>query len=287
MTTTFRPLLSALWMGGSIVSFTLIAVAGRKLQTDLGVFEVMFYRSAIGLVVMLLIVLAMGRVRDLHTANLPLHALRAGVHYAGQALWLWALMLIPMAHLIALEFTSPLWVIAFSPLLLGESLTWRKALAAGLGFAGVLVVARPDMTRIDPGVLAALASAICFAFNIIFTKRLTRLGSILNIMVWLSAFQLVIGAVVVAFSGGLALPGTASLPWLVIIGLGALTAHFSLTKALSVAPASFVMPIDFVRLPLIAIVGVVLYQEALDLFLIAGATLILAGNWVNIRSARA
>jgi len=282
----FRPLAAALWMGGSIASFTLIAIAGRALHGTHDVFEIMFFRSIIGVVVLLALALIFGKRHEILARDLPLHGLRAVVHYAGQGLWLWALMLIPLAQLFALEFTTPLWVMALSPLFLGESLTRRKLLAGALGFAGVLAVARPDMTQIDPGILAGLASAVCFAFNIIFTKRLTRLGSILNILFWLTFFQLLIGLVVTLHDGQIALPTAASLPWLAIVGLGALSAHYSLTKALSLAPASFVMPVDFLRLPLIALVGVALYDEALTIGLAFGALLILAANWLNLRPAR-
>lgn len=282
----FRPLPAALWMLGSIVSFTLIAIAGRALQNELEVLEIMLYRSAIGLVVLGAVTLSTGRHSDILTADLGLHALRAGVHYAGQALWLWALMLIPLAQLFALEFTSPLWVIALSAMILGERLTKAKLLAAALGFAGVLAVARPDLTRIDPGVLAALASALCFAFNIIFTKKLTRLGSILNILFWLTLFQLMVGLVITLHDGQLTLPTAKSLPWLILVGLGALAAHFALTKALSLAPASFVIPIDFARLPLVAAIGMLFYGEALDALVVLGAAFIILGNWINLRAMR-
>jgi drug/metabolite transporter (DMT)-like permease len=282
----FRPFAAALWMGGSIASFTLIAIAGRSLKHDHDVFEIMFYRSLIGIVVLGAVALALRRHHEITLRDLPLHGLRAVVHYAGQGLWLWALMLIPLAQLFALEFTTPLWVMALSPLLLGESITRHKVFAAALGFAGVLAVARPDITQLDPGVLAALASALCFAFNILFTKRLTRLGTILNILFWLTAFQLVIGLVITGHDGHITPPSAATLPWLAIVGLGALGAHYSLTKALSLAPASFVIPIDFARLPLIAVVGVVLYAEPLESWLVFGAALILSANWINLRHAR-
>ena len=282
----FRPLAAALWMGGSITSFTLIAVAGRSLKDHHDVFEIMAYRSLIGVLVLLAIALAFGRRHEIMVRDLSLHALRAVIHYAGQGLWLWALMLIPLAQLFALEFTTPLWVMARSPLFLAEAITRRKLTSGLIGFAGVLVVARPDLSQIDPGVLAALASALCFAFNILFTKRLTQLGTSLNILFWLTFFQLLIGLAVTLHDGHIALPTPASLPWLAIVGLGALSAHFALTKALSLAPASFVMQIDFLRLPLIALVGVALYDEPLTLWLALGAGLILLANWLNLRAPR-
>jgi len=81
----------------------------------------------------------------------------------------------------------------------------------------------------------------------------------------------------------IALPGAASLPWLALVAVAGLTAHFCLTTALSMAPAAIVMPMDFARLPAIAVIGMAFYGEPLSLAVAAGAVLIFAGNWINLR----
>lgn len=278
-----RPLTAALWMLGSIFSFLAMGIAGRELKGALDVFEIMTWRSVIGLVIVVAVARATGARRLLATDQLHWHALRNTVHFAGQGLWFWALMVIPLAQLFALEFTSPIWVMLMAPLLLGERLTRVRALAAALGFAGVLIVARPDFGHMDPGVAAALGAAVCFACNIILTKRLTGKATILSILFWQTAMQSVFGLICAGWDGQVAVPGPAELPWIAIVGVGGLVAHFSLTKALSLAPAGFVIPIDFARLPLAAVLGFVLYAEALEIAVVIGGALIFLGNIINIR----
>lgn len=276
-------LTAALWMLGSIFSFLAMSVAGRELKGALDVFEIMTWRSLIGLVLVLAAARATGAKRLMAVDRIGAHALRNTVHFAGQGLWFWALMTIPLAQLFALEFTSPIWVMLLAPLLLNERLTRIRALAAGLGFAGVWVVARPDFGHLDPGVAAALAAAVCFAGNIIMTKRLTGKATILSILFWQTLMQSLLGLACAAWDGQVAMPGMAELPWIAIVGVGGLVAHFSLTKALSLAPAGFVIPIDFARLPLAAVLGFALYAEPLEMAVLTGGALIILGNIINIR----
>ena len=97
--------------------------------------------------------------------------------------------------------------------------------------------------------------------------------------------QAVFGLICAGYDGDIALPSLQTLPWVVLIGCAGLLAHFCLTKALSIAPASVVMPIDFVRLPVIAIVGMLLYAEPLDALVFVGAAFIFAANYLNITHA--
>ncbi|MDO8882395.1 DMT family transporter, partial [Pseudotabrizicola sp.] len=133
----YRPVTAALWMLGSVVSFSGMAIAGRQLQGVHDTFEIMAARSFVSFFLVIGAALAMGRLRDIRATRLTGHAVRNVVHFTGQNLWFWALTLIPLAQLIAIEFTSPLWVILLSPLLLGERITGPRALAAGLGFVGI------------------------------------------------------------------------------------------------------------------------------------------------------
>ena len=284
MTPPNRPLAAAIWMSGSILAFTAMAVAGRAVAPAHDTFEIMFWRSVTGLVMVVIVALALGRLRDVQTARLPQHLIRNIIHFAGQNLWFWALTAIPLAQVFALEFTSPIWVILLSPLLLGERLTKVKLAAAALGFAGAMVVARPDMTRLDPGVLAAAASALCFAGSMILTKRLTRAETLVSILFWLTLMQAGLGLLASGYDGQIALPDRSTLPWLLVIGAAGVTAHLCMTMALSLASASLVAPIDFIRLPVIALVGMALYAEPLEWAVLIGGGLIFAANWLNIRA---
>ncbi|MBP9183184.1 MAG: DMT family transporter [Fuscovulum sp.] len=281
---TDRPLAAAAWMTGSIAAFTAMAVATRAIRDTHDTFEILAYRSLAGIVLVLVLAAAMGRLGRITAARLPSHGLRNTVHFTGQALWFWAITQSPLAQVFALEFTAPLWVILLSPLLLGERLTQARLVAAAIGFAGILAVARPDFAALDPGLLAAAACALFFALSMILTKRLTRDEDLVSILFWMCLMQAGFGLAISARDGALVLPTAATLPWLALIGLAGVTAHLCLTRALQLAPASFVGQVDFVRLPVIALIGAAFYDEPLSLALAFGAALILGANWLSLRS---
>lgn len=278
---------AVLWMTGAITSFIAMAIAGRAVSLRHDTFEIMAARSVVGLVLVVAGAAALGRLGDISPQRLRGHLLRNVVHFTGQNLWFWALPMIPLAQVFALEFTSPLWVILLAPLLLGERFSRRRLFAAGVGFAGILIVTRPFGAGLSLGVAAAAGSAIFFALTSILTKRLTRAESITGILFWLTLMQFGFGLIGAGVDGRITPPDAASLPWLLLIGFAGVMAHLSLTSALRLASAGFVMPIDFVRLPLIALVGAAFYDEPLDPFVLAGGVVILLGVWMNLRAERA
>ena len=278
-----QPLKASLWMIGAIVSFVLMAVAGRTVQTELNTFELMFWRSLIGFgIVVTVIRLRAGSFAPVRTQHWGLHATRNLFHFAGQNLWFYGLTAITLSQLIALEFTSPIWVLLLAPLFLGEVLTRQKVLVALVGFAGVLVVARPGIEPVQLGHLAGILAAVGFAMNLIFTRKIMRHDGVLCVLFWMTLSQAVM-ALVLAQWGGFTWPSAALVPWLVLIAITGLTAHFSLTTALGLAPATTVAPMEFARLPIIAFVGMWLYAESLDPMVFLGAVIIFAANFWNLR----
>lgn len=284
MHTSHRPLLAALWMMGAIVSFTLMAVAGRVVQTEMNSFELMAWRSLIGFAIVCAVLAPRG-FAEVRSQVPWLHVKRNLFHFAGQNVWFMALMLIPLSQLVALEFTNPVWVALLAPLLLGERFTARRILVALLGFAGVLIVAQPGVAPIEVGHLLALGAALGFALNTIYTRRLMAHDTVLCVLFWMTASQAVMGAVLGA-PGGIPLPSPAILPWLVIVGITGLSAHYSLTSALAHAPATLVAPMEFLRLPVIAVVGAILYAEPLMAPVFIGGAVIMAANLINLADAR-
>ena len=274
---------AALWMVGAIASFSLLAVAARAVSPALDTFEIMLFRSGIGVAVVATTLTVQGRLADARPRRFPLHVARNLIHFAGQNLWFHALTVLPLAQVFALEFTSPLWVILLAPLFLGERLTARGLLAGVIGFAGVLLVARPEFGNLHPGLIAGAACAVCFAVTSMLTKRLTRTQPVVAILFWLNLMQLAFAAAIVGWDGEVPVPTLAQAPWLLLIGVTGLAAHWCLTSALDTAPASVVMPLDFARLPVIAVVGWAFYGEALDLLVFLGAGLILGGNLLTLR----
>lgn len=274
---------AAFWMLGAIASFMTMAVAGRILSPELDTFEIMTWRSLTGVVIIVTIIAVRGRWNAVSTHRFGLHLIRNIAHFTGQNLWFYAITVIPLAQVFALEFTSPLWVLVLSPLLLGERMTRRRAIAGLVGFAGILLITRPGAQEITPGLLAAAACALGFAGTILTTKLLTRDVSTLSILFWLTVMQAVFGLICGLYDGDFAVPSAEAWPIAILVGLAGLFAHFCVTSALSIAPASVVSPMDFLRLPTAAVIGLLIYNEPLDPFVLIGAVIIFGANYANIR----
>ena len=267
-------------MLGTLLSFCLMAIGARELSGEIGTFQVLFFRGVIALAVISAVIFATGQQHLLRTRRLTLHTIRNLFHFAGQYGWFVGIGLLPLAQVFALEFTVPLWTAIIAALFLGEQLTKRKLIAILLGFIGVLIIVRPGIEIVSPAALIVLASAVCYAVSHSSTKSLARSEHPLTILFLMCFIQLPVGFT-------LALPewqlpqGTQWL-WLAIIGVTALTAHYCMTKAMQHADVSIVVTMDFLRLPVIALVGVFLYQEEFELALLVGALLMLVGNLFNL-----
>ena len=274
---------AALWMIGAIISFTSMAVAGRAISGHLDTFEIMLYRSIIGFLIVVSGAGITGTYREINFEFFQIHLVRNIFHFIGQNLWFFALPLIPLAQLFALEFTSPIWVVLLAPVFLGEQLTIRKLSIAALGFVGVLIVVRPDLNALNIGIVAGAIAAIGFAAAAILTRKLTGSNSLVKILFFLTGLQVIFGLICAGYDGQIHIPPASTFPWLILIGITGLTAHFCMTKSLTLAPASVVMPVDFARLPLIAIIGILFYGEALNTYVLLGAVLIFIANYINLK----
>ena len=273
---------AALWMLGAVVSFSSMAVAGREMASELDTFEIMMYRSFIGLVIVLAVGGFAGSLSQITRQRFGLHFIRNISHFAGQNLWFYAVAIIPFAQLFAFEFSTPLWVAILAPVFLAEKLTKVRALAALLGFVGILIVAQPGTITIGPGIIAAALCAVGFAGAYIATKLLSRTESITCIMFWLTLIQLVLGIICAGYDGEVAVPSLAALPLVILVGCAGLLAHYCITSALKLAPAMIVSPMDFLRLPVMAFIGATFYNEGFNLWIIVGALIVFAANFWNI-----
>ena len=272
----------ALWMSGTVLSFCAMAIAARELLRHLGTFEILFFRTGVSLLIVLAATLPAG-TRGwivLKTKRIGLHLWRNGVHLGGQASWVYAIGALPLAMVFAIEFTAPIWTAVLAVLVLGEHLNRGRVVMLALGLAGVLVILRPGFGDFQPAALIMLFGALCFAVQFIGTKQLSSTESPMAVLFWMSAIQTPV-CLVAALPGWVA-PGMEDLPWILGIGVGSFTAHYCMTRAMKLADAMVVVPVDFFRLPLIAVVGAVFYAEPFDPAVIAGAAMIIAGVWYSI-----
>jgi len=271
-------------MVGAMAGFTLMAVAGRELSEIHDTFEIMMYRSFVGVFVVVCLGAFAGTLGTIRAARLGLHTLRNLAHFTGQNLWFYALVFIPLSQLFAIEFTNPLWVAVLAPFLLGEAMTRTRILAFGLGFIGILIVAQPESAPLSFATFAAAACAVCFALTTLSTKKLGQTETTTCILFWLTVIQGIFGVVCAGFDSTIALPQSDTIGWLIVVGVCGLLAHYCITTALKLAPATIVAPLDFLRLPLVAVVAWIFYDEPLVAGIFIGAAIVFAANWMNIRA---
>ena len=270
---------AAIWMMGVLASFISMALGGRELSTELSTFEILFFRSLIGLAVIMALLSRSGW-RQIQTEMLGLHVVRNCAHYAGQCGWFYGIGILSLAQVFALEFTTPIWIAILAPVLLKERLTGTRIAAIAIGFAGALIILRPGMVPIDTATVAVLMAAAGFAMSLTITTKLSATDTPLCILFYMTVVQLPLGLVPSLFDW--VTPSLAHIPWLVIICVAGLTAHFCMIRAFLHADAIVVVPMDFLRLPLVAVIGLVVYGEALDVWVFVGASVIFAGTFLNI-----
>jgi len=268
-------------MAGWLLLMVVMAVAGRQATRELDVFQVMEVRSLIGLLLLAPLVYAAGGLRAMRTARPGLHTLRNTVHYGAQYAWLYALTLIPLAQLVALEFTMPIWTLLLAAAFLGEPLHRWKVAAVALGVVGVVLIVQPAQAGVSPGQAIALAAAVGFAVSVTFVKLLTRSEDATRIMFWMLVVQSVLG-----LWPALATWRWPSPPvwgWLIVIAFCGTFSHYCMARAMRHAQATVIVPMDFLRVPLTALAGWAVYAERIDLLMVLGTGLILVGNLLNLR----
>ncbi len=281
---------AAAWMVVALLCFTTMAVSGREAGRVMPTADLLVWRSLIGFLIVLgfLAVSAQG-FAQVRTQRPGMHLIRNCGHFFGQYGWYTAVTMIPLAQLFALEFTSPIWVALVAPLFLGERFAGAGLAAIGLSFIGVLmVVGAFDGSFLDdlgPGQIWAILASFGFAANMIATKKLTATESSLCIMFYLTLMQGPMGLVV---AGGLPMvpPDSVTAFWVLALSIGGLSAHFCLAQAFRYGDATLVAPMDFFRLPLIAVVGMAFYGEPLAWSVLIGGGLIFLGNFLNTQRAR-
>ncbi len=271
---------AAAWMAGSLASFLLMSIAARELAGRLPTIEILFFRSAVALAILLALARPLGASAFV-TRQPGLQVARNVVHFCAQYLWVWAIGLVPLAVVTAVEFTTPMWVAALATVILGERIGPHRRVAILCGLAGVALIVRPGVNAVGAGTPVALGAALGFAGSTLCVKTLLRTDRVAAVVFHMSVIQLPLG--LLPSLPVWTTPALRDVPALIAMGVTGLTAHYSMGRALAVADASFVLPMDFLRLPVIALIGLVLYGEPIDGATVVGAALILAGNYWSLR----
>jgi drug/metabolite transporter (DMT)-like permease len=268
-----------LWMLLAVLSFAGMAVAVRELSRHMGVAEILALRTSVTLLIVVALIPGHG-FASLATQRFRLHATRALMHLAGQFCWMYAIGALTLATVFAIEFTMPVWVALLAAAFLHERLNRARVVQLILGLIGVALILRPGLGGFHPAALVMLLGSLFYASNMIFTKRLSATDTALAVTFWMSAVQLPV--TLIAALPNWVLPVLADAPWIAVIGGGSFAAHYSMTRAMKLAEATVVVPIDFIRLPLIAVVGALFYAEPFDPMVLVGAAIIFVGTYYSL-----
>ena len=274
-----------LWMTGTLLSFSLMAVSIRELSRGgLSIFEILAIRSGAALIVVLVMLLVWPEFRaSALPRRMPLNLLRNVVHYASQFVWAYTLTILPFAMVFALEFTMPAWAALLAVWLLSEKMTRSRAGVVVLGLAGVLVILRPGLASINPAAFLVLAAAFGYAVTMVTTKKLTATETTFGIVFWMAVIQFPLSLVGSDLSAFARFEAHNIVP-AIALGIGGVTSHYCLSNAFRAGDATLVVPLDFMRIPLIALVGWAFYGEDLDVFVLIGALIIIIGVVWNLRA---
>lgn len=273
---------AAFWMAGALASFMAMAISGRELAGELTTFQILFFRSFIGLIFVLFFLQQSGW-GQLRSGRPGIQFVRNIFHYGGQYGWFYGIGFLPLAEVFAIEFTVPIWTVVIAALMLGEKITKRKLAAVLIGFVGVLVILRPGSIPMSTASFAVLGCAFCYAMAHSFTKLLTRTDSPLCIIFYMTVIQLPFGFL--GAIGDWAWPSMVAWPWVVLVGLTALSAHYCMARAFMLADATIVVPMDFLRLPLVGLVGYLFYNESLDIWVAVGAVIVFFASYINVKGS--
>jgi drug/metabolite transporter (DMT)-like permease len=272
-----------LWMTGTLLSFSMMAISIRLLAGQLSIFEILTLRTFGALVILSALLVFRPSLRpDIRTRRLPMHFLRSIVHFLGQYCWALALTLLPFATVFAIEFTLPVWVLILAVAALGEKLTSGRIVVIVLGFIGCLVILRPGIIAFQPASILVLLCSFLYAVFNVATKQMTATETTFGIVFWMNLLQFPL-----ALSGSDPLFALRLEPWQYLpvagVGIAGLAAHYCMARAFRYGDASLVIPLDFLRVPLIALVGYLFFAETVDALVFVGAAIILAGILWNLR----
>ena len=264
------------WMLGFIINISIMAISIRELSLKYTSFEIQNFRNIFSIIIIIFIFLVTKNT-NLNTFQLKNNFIRNIFHFIGQSAWTWGLTVLPLAVVFSLEFTMPIWAVIIAIVLLKEKITLNKICFLIIGLMGTWIIFMPDTKYIGFYNIIVLCSAITYAIAHNFTKKLTTTDSILSILFFMSIIQLPFSLVGSLIIGNIQYNIIMEIPLIILLTVTSLLAHYSLSSALKYSDASIVLPIDYIRLPLIVFIGWYYYDEKISTNVVIGSILIIFG----------
>lgn len=265
-------------------SFAGVAVGVRALSSHMAIVEIVLFRAIFGVLLSLPWLFRSG-LRGLRTPQFPVHFARSVANGLGMFCWFTALSLMAIGDVIALQFTTPLFLVVMAALFLGETVGLRRWAATVIGFGGALIIIRPGFNEVTAGVAFALVAALMYAANHAFTKPLSRTDSGGQIVFYMNIIHLPVFLILAPMAW--TDPVLSDLGWIVLVGVCGASSHVFLTRAVRLADLSYLAPIDFLKLPAAAGAGYLLFGDSSDMWTWGGAAVIFACGYYNTLAERA
>jgi len=259
------------------------AVLVRQLSPGVHPFVIGFTRSLFGLLVVLPWILA--RPAMLRSHYRFRHVVRAALKLASLIAFFAAFAQSPLADVTAIAFTAPIFVTIGAWIFLAESPRLVRIIAVLVGFVGVLMVLRPgQQTGVPVGLLLALLGALLTAVIQLILKPMSARDSTETLVAWNLILTVPIAAIPAALVWHTPTPGE----WALLALQGALGAlNMGLvTRAFSLAEASLIVPIDFLRLPVVAVLAYLIFGQAVPTTTMLGGAVIFGATLIMAHTAR-
>ena len=270
-------------MLGAMILFSTMGVFIKLASSQLHPLEVVFFRNFLALFFLTPWIFHQ-RATVFKSNRKKLYTLRAVFNVVGMAAGFTALTLIPLAEATALSFTAPLFATLGAALILGEVVRQRRIIAIFFGFIGMLIILRPGIEAISPGALLAIANAITIAITVLIVKKLTITEKPITIVAFMALLQTPMALIPALFYWEW--PSLITWTWLFCLAGAGTIGHLMYTKAIQLAEVSQLQPIDFVRLPIIALFGYIVFAEQPGIWVwIGGAVIFLSTAYVTHREA--
>jgi len=268
-------------MAATGILFAAVTGVIRHIGSDMPAPEAAFIRYAIG--VLLVIPAIIRNWQGLpDSGTLKLYTFRGIIHGIAVTLWFYAMARIPISEVTAIGYLAPIFVTIGAALFLGEKLRMRRIAGIIVGFIGTLIILRPGFEAINLGQMAQLSAAPLFATSFIIAKKLTAKESPAMIVGMLSVFctlALLPGAIYQWRE-----PTFDEILWLALTAMLATAGHYTLTRAFQAAPITVTQPVSFLQLVWATLLGVILFGEAIDPFVIlGGAVVVIAASYISHR----
>ncbi len=259
---------------GAFYSFIYIIV--RSLTESFAVNQVVLFRAVLGSAFMMPWVISVGLV-GLRTGQMRLYLWRMAFSYLGALGWMYGIRGMPLADANALMFTLPLFTLVFAALWLADRPGPHRIAATVIGFLGALIILRPGVIEISMPALATLFAAAMFAAALIGTKKLTATENPNAIVFYL--YTLMIPLAAIPAIGDWRNPGLGDVPLLFALGICTVGAQQCQTRAFRAAAASLVVIVNYVQLPMIALLAWAFFGQTTDIWTWVGAAVIGASTY--------